>query len=219
MIHFSEPAIVRQIAIFVIIDCIFLYARVRKFIEKNIGFIIENFGLKLITFLLGKIFEIKGKDEILKLYRIYENLIQITKRIKGFCLLKSILKDERIQCPILYEITDEENSKIELFVNKLTNDVSNINKKCLIFEIPKFGDLNHIVLKQNEDVSGNQTLKYLSKSIHFEPTSMKNAFGVGKRTFETPMKAKTCKFNVPLRKVGSNNKEEEYKETESSEKL
>lgn len=175
------------------------------------------------TIFLGKIFEIKGKDEILKLYRIYENLIQITKRIKGFCLLKSILKDERIQCPLLYEITDEENSKIELFVNKLTKDVSNLSKKCLIFDIPKFGDLNHIVLKQNEELSGNQTLKYLSKSIHFEPASMKNAFGTGKKAFgkdhSSPPKAKTCKFNVPLRKVGSNLKEEEYKETESSEKL
>ena len=133
-----------------------------------------------------------------------------------------MLKDERVQCPIFYEITDEENSKIELFVNDITREMS-APKKCLTFDIPKFSDLNHIVLKQKDEISsGNQTLKYVSKSIHFEPSSMKNGFGVGKsftKEHSPPPKSKTCKFNLPLRKVDSDPNEEENKETPFSEKL
>jgi len=160
---------------------------------------------------LGKIFEIKGKDEILKLYRIYENLIQLTKRIKSFCLLQNFLKDERIQCPEFFEVKDEENQKIELYINSLTTEVSGLYKKCFTCEIPKFGDLNHIVLKEKEDiVYGNKTLKYRSKTIHFEPSSIKNSQLMPYKKDKLP--AIKTKFNLPLKKVDSKDKYEEYKE-------
>ena len=78
--------------------------------------------------------------------------MQLTKKIKNFCALQTILQDERVECPELFQINDEENQKIELFNNKIKFENSQLLKKQLSLEINKVRDLNEIILFENHDL-------------------------------------------------------------------